>query len=199
MTNNNPYTIRYGNTQGELQFGYLFDNKLLSSVMLRNTNRDHHYIVLDTEGSREGWIRNRCPGTYAIKCGDKVQKDDWGFMVESINGDVIIKAPLGKIILEGVDIQLKATGGSNDTGNITLNAPNNINLTSGKNLNGNASAAINFISSGVTKVQGKNELELSGGTIDVVENSGSIANGYIPCMTKSAEEAGLGVMSLVGG
>lgn len=191
MTEANPYTIRYGNSQGELQLGHLFDDKLLSSVMLRNVNKENHYITLDNEGSRDGWIRNRCPGTYAIKCGDKTKKDSWGYVLETVNGDVVIKAPAGKIILEGVDIQLKATGGTNQTGNITINAPNNINFVSGKNINGNSAGAISFISSGVCKVQGKNELELSGGNVEVIESSGSLTNGYIPNMTKSAEEAGL--------
>lgn len=193
MTNVNPEVLRKGNNNGEIIFGYLFDNKLLSSVMVRNTNKEKHYISLDNEGTFEGWIRNRCPGTYGIKCGDKVKKDDWGFVVDCLNGDVIIKAPTGKIILEGVDIQLKATGGSNDTGNISINAPNNINLVSGKNITGSASAAISFISSGICKVQGKTELELSGSNVEVLESSGSVENGYIPCMTKSAEEAGLGL------
>jgi hypothetical protein len=191
MTEANPYTIRYGNSQGELQLGHLFDDKLLSSVMLRNVNKENHYITLDNEGPREGWIRNRCPGTYAIRCGDKVKKDDWGFVTHCLNGDIVIKADTGKIILEAVDIQLKATGGTNDTGNITINAPNNLNLVSGKNINGSCSAAISFISSGFCKIQGKNELELSGGNVEVLESSGSLTNGYIPCMTKSAEEAGL--------
>ena len=191
MTEANPYTIRYGNSQGELQLGHLFDDKLLSSIMLRNVNKENHYISLDTEGSRDGWTRNRCPGTYAIRCGDKVKKDDWGFVTHCLNGDIIIKADTGKIILEAVDIQLKATGGTNQTGNITINAPNNLNLVSGKNINGSSSGAISFISSGICKIQGKNELELSGGNVEVLESSGSLTNGYIPCMTKSAEEAGL--------
>lgn len=194
MTEANPYVVRYGNSQGELQLGHLFDDKLLSAVMLRNTNKENHYIALDQEGPREGWIRNRCPGTYAIKCGDKTKKDDWGFVTHCLNGDIIIKADTGKIILEAVDIQLKSTGGSNETGNITINAPNNLNLTSGKNITGTASAAISFISSGFCKIQGKSDLELSGSNIEVIESSGSILNGYIPCMTKSAEEAGLGVL-----
>lgn len=191
MTEANPYVVRYGNSQGELQLGHLFDDKLLSAVMLRNVNKEKHYIVLDTEGSRDGWIRNRCPGTYAIRCGDKVKKDDWGFVTHCLNGDIIIKADTGKIILEAVDIQLKATGGSNDTGNITINAPNNLNLTSGKNINGTSSAAISFISSGFCKIQGKNLLELSGGDIDMVEDSGSVTNGYIAPMSKTAEQVGL--------
>jgi hypothetical protein len=194
MTEANPYVVRYGNSQGELQLGHLFDDKLLSAAMLRNTNKENHYIVLDHEGPREGWIRNRCPGTYAIRCGDKVKKDDWGFVTHCLNGDIVIKADTGKIILEAVDIQLKATGGSNDTGNITINAPNNLNLTSGKNINGTSSAAISFISSGFCKIQGKSDLELSGSNVEVIESSGSVANGYIPGMTKSAEEAGLGVL-----
>lgn len=194
MTEANPYVVRYGNTQGEIQFGHLFDDKLLSAVMLRNVNKENHYITLDHEGARDGWIRNRCPGTYSIKCGDKTKKDDWGYLLETINGDIVIKAPAGKIILEGVDIQLKATGGSNETGNITINAPNNLNLTSGKNINGSSSAAISFISSGFCKIQGKSDLELSGSNVEVIESSGSVTNGYIPGMTKSAEEAGLGVL-----
>jgi hypothetical protein len=191
MTKANPYVIRYGNSQGDILFGHLFDNELLSAVMIRNVNKEKHYIALDTEGPRDGWIRNRCPGTYVVKCGDKVKKDDWGYLVESVNGDIIIKAPAGKIILEAVDIQLKATGGSNDTGNITINAPNNVNLISGKNINGSSAGAISFISSGVCKIQGKNELELSGGNIEMIESSGSLQNGYIPSMTKSADEVGL--------
>lgn len=191
MTEANPYVLRYGNDKGDLLFGYLFDNKLLSAAMLRNANKENHYISLDDEGTRDGWIRSRCPGTYAVKCGDKTKKDDWGFVTHCLNGDIVIKADNGKIILEGVDIQLKATGGSNDTGNITVNAPNNINLVAGKNINGSSSAAISFISSGACKIQGKNELELSGGNVEIIESSGSIANGYLPTMTKSAEEVGL--------
>lgn len=97
-----------------------------------------HYMSMDIDGPRAGWTLNRCPGPYEIMCASKTaglprldNEGGVGFFLLAENGDIIIRAPKGRIRLSAMDIDLDAKGvnGSRGTINIESNQSVNINTT----------------------------------------------------------------------
>ena len=46
----NAHALRYGNADGEIQFGHIHDDNEMSSVMLRDGDAFNHYISLEKTG-----------------------------------------------------------------------------------------------------------------------------------------------------
>ena len=46
----NAHALRYGNADGEIQFGHIHDDNEMSSVMLRNGDAFNHLITLEKTG-----------------------------------------------------------------------------------------------------------------------------------------------------
>ena len=69
-----------------------------------------HSFSLDNDGERKGWTCSTSPGNFQVECGsDNVEAQD-SLILESKNGNIIIKAHNGKIRLQGTDIELVAVG-----------------------------------------------------------------------------------------
>ena len=80
---------------------------------------------MDHDGQRPGYTTLTSPGTVAIKCGADLDTEQDGIFFNAENGDIDIIASNGKIRMVADDIELVAVG-SNDQGNIKLNASENI-------------------------------------------------------------------------
>jgi hypothetical protein len=166
----NSNTIRYGNKDGEIKFGHIHDDNEISAVMIRSGSDPKHYITLDATGNtqtgRKGGIINRCTGSYQVKCGDNVKSGStdgsFAFYVECENGDVVFKAPRGRIKFEAENIELLATGADNKNGIITLKSNEKVEILS-KNVEVNATSVAKFFSSGTCKVVGNAILDIYGG------------------------------------
>ena len=68
------------------------------------------------------------PGSFQVKAGDnaKVTDDnknnDAGITMDAVSGDIILRAPQGKIRIEAQDIELVANGYNGRTGYIALDS-----------------------------------------------------------------------------
>ena len=95
-----------------------------------------HRFYMDHDGQRPGYTTLTSPGTVAIKCGADLDTEQDGIFFNAENGDIDIIASNGKIRMVADDIELVAVG-SNDQGNIKLNASENI-IMDAKKLNDTA-------------------------------------------------------------
>lgn len=144
----NIHAHRVGSLDGELRFGNIDVNNTLSGVSLRNgfPFPVGHYLQMDSTGKLAGGTKNRCPGVYQIKCGD-YPTDGVGFVLHSVDGDIIIGAPSGRVRIFGETVDIIATGAGTLKGDINISANNNVNIN-GKQVNAKATAAMKFVSSG---------------------------------------------------
>jgi len=167
----NPYRIKYGQRDGEIKFGHLTYDRQIDACLIRNFMNWKHYIELCRTGdeSRKDGTIIRAPGSCQIKAGDNVGKGIPGVFVEAVSGDLILRAPSGKVRIEGLDIELNAIGATNETGNINLSANEKVILNAGQMVDISAIVAIKIASDKTVDVIGKTVLNLYGGMIDAAD------------------------------
>lgn len=170
----NYCTLYYGNKDGNIRFGHLHPNSedseqsnVTSSVMLQAYN-SLHYMSMDMDGNRTGWTLNRCPGTFEIKCNDNGEKV--GFYLESLYGDIILKAPNGRIRLEAPNIDIRADGKNNKNGVINIDSNESVNINT-KNFTLKSRASMKFLSSGQGEIVTNTSLKLVGGFVRCITSS----------------------------
>ena len=158
----NHHAIRYGNKDGELKFGHIHNDNVVSAFMVRSGYDPRHYMQMDADSKRTGWTINKAPGVYSIECGDDVDPNSIALYIHAVKGDIVIKASDGNVRLEGNNVQAIATGADNSNGVITLESNEKIELKS-KTIEANASAVAKFFSSGTCQVVGNAMLDIYGG------------------------------------
>ena len=147
----NYTAIQYGNDHGSISFGKVHKKgDVTSSVMLQGKDGRHRFYM-DHDGQRPGYTTLTSPGTVAIKCGMDLDTEQDGIFFNAENGDIDIIASNGKIRMVADDIELVAVG-SNDQGNIKLNASENIIMDAKK---------INCTAKNLLRLATPNTLELS--------------------------------------
>lgn len=138
----NSEAIRYGTLQGSIKFGHLhLDNEsrkqsaVTSGVFLQAFD-SRHYMSMDNDGVRKGWTLNRCPGTYQIKCATDIKGsmeggEQFGFVVFCENGDIVLRAPNGRIKMSALDIDIRAEGPNNTRGTVNIDSNQSVNVKTG--------------------------------------------------------------------
>ena len=123
VTEKNYHTIRYGTAEGEIQFGHLTQDNVLSGVMLRNGGSLKHYITMDATGDnhrKHGKIC-RSEGAFQIKAGDNVDEGSFGVFIEAVSGDLVLQAPSGKVRIIGQNVDIIASGSDGKNGVVNIN------------------------------------------------------------------------------
>lgn len=166
----NYNTVRYGTSDGEIQFGHMHTDGVTSAFSVRSAYDDLHYMQMDVDGDREGYTINRCPGVYQIQCGDYVKDDQPALFIEALNGDIIISAPNGRIRMQAENIDIIAKGPDNKNGNVIIDANEKIELRS-KNLETNQTAVCKLYSSGTIEAIGDGLMSIYGGLIESVDGA----------------------------
>ena len=131
-------SLQYGNRFGHLSFGSLnlagtggLEADVLSGVMLQAYN-SLHYVHMENDGIRKGWTMMRNPGVWEVRCADTVRPGDIGGYIHIENGDLVLKAPNGRIRLQAVDIDLRADGTNERTGYINIESNNTVSVKTGQ-------------------------------------------------------------------
>lgn len=139
---NNPESIAYGNKDGKIHFGYLYSANVnataasaIAGVHLQGYH-SLHYMSMMKNGPMQGSTINRCPGPYQIVCASEhagvIGKDEGtGFFLFAENGDVVIRAPNGRVRISGQDVDIRAEGVDTSRGAISLDSNQAINLNTG--------------------------------------------------------------------
>lgn len=137
-----PNYVKYGTAEGQLEFGHLhlgtegdLKSDVTSGVMLQAYD-SRHYMTMDIDGVRKGWTLNRSPGpTQTICASDDAgivgNEKGIGYFLLSENGDIVIRAPKGRIRLSALDIDIRADGTDNTRGTINLDSNQSVNIKTG--------------------------------------------------------------------
>ena len=160
----NFWAQEIGTQNGVLKFGALSPTgDVTSSVSITGLD-GRHFISLDEDGKRKGWTTMNAPGALQINAGEdllQISENPSGgrenkveqncIFMNAENGDIVIKARNGKIRLEGLDIEMVATGNSPE-GQFWVKANENIKMDS-KNITIDGTLSVNLVSSGVVHVR----------------------------------------------
>lgn len=180
--NFHPYYI--GTEHGRLSFGHVRDSNEISACMLQSgPDGGRHYIVMEETGSAEegtkGSTKSFCPGTFTVKSGKDIVNYPEGkdeprnipaIWYEAENGDIIIKAPRGRIKLEAESIELTAKGFDGRTGNILMDADDKIALNA-QIVDVKSRVSTKIFSESTVDMIGKGIMNIYGGLTDFADRS----------------------------
>ena len=177
----NYHTVRYGTRDGELQFGHIHKDNNESAVMLRSGHDFIHYISMDHTGNevRKHGTICRSPGSFQVKAGDnaKVTDDnknnDAGITMDAVSGDIILRAPRGKIKIQAQDIELIADGHNGKTGYVKIQGNDKVILKS-KSIDIRATETARFFSENKLDVIGNAIMNIYGGLVDMADGATAI-------------------------
>ena len=139
---------------GSLSFGGLSPSggDVTSSVELKALD-GRHFIDLTEDGVRKGWTTMNAPGAVQINAGEDLKKDQNGLFLNTENGDVVLRARNGKVRIEGLDVEISATGTSRE-GFFIVGANEDVKVDA-KNITLNGKNSLKLMSSGVLTLDGK--------------------------------------------
>ena len=180
--NFHPYYI--GTEHGRLSFGKIKKSNEISACMLQSgPDGGRHYITMDSTGDKENGIKGSTksfsPGTLTVKTGKDIENytppslkpnNIPAIWCEAENGDIIIKAPHGKIRLEAEDVIINANGFDGKSGNIVLDSNDKITLKS-QVIDINASVSTKIFSDKTVEVIGKGLMNIYGGLVDFADRT----------------------------
>ncbi len=164
--------IELGNDFGHIKFGHIFPNHTYAGVIVRNGaagQASEHYMTFMSSGKMKGGTINRCPGVYQIHCGE-TPVEDTSFVLNAAQGDIILRAPNGRIRMDARNVDIKATGNDNKSGIINIESNEKI-IVRSKNVEVNGDAVAKFLSSGTCELVGNSALNFYGGLIDCADSA----------------------------
>jgi hypothetical protein len=173
--------LQYGNRFGSIYFGGLnlagngdLEADVISGVSLQ-ANNSIHYVHMENDGPRKGWTLQRNPGVWEVKCADAVKEGEIGAMIHVENGDLVLKAPNGRIRLQAVDIDIRAEGFNEKTGYVNIESNNTVRVKTGQ-----------------FKVTSENGVSLfSPQAINIVSNTAmTLASNFVGGVTSAAAQFG---------
>ena len=177
----NYHTVRYGTRDGELQFGHIHKDNNESAVMLRSGHDFIHYISMDSTGNevRKHGTICRSPGSFQVKAGDNARvtddnkNNDAGITMDAVSGDIILRAPQGKIRIHAQDIELIADGYNGKTGYVRVEGNEKVILNS-KSVDIRAKETAKFFCENKLDIVGNAIMNIYGGLVDMADGATSI-------------------------
>ena len=161
----NYWAQEIGTQNGVIKFGALSpQGDVTCSVQIVGLD-GRHFINMDEDGKRKGWTTMNAPGAFQINAGEdliqinegggegrKNKVEQNGIFINAENGDVTIRARNGKLRLEGLDIEMVATGNSPE-GVCWVRANETIKLDS-KNVTIDGKQSFKLLSTGLLTIGG---------------------------------------------
>ena len=160
----NFWAQEIGTQNGVLKFGALSPTGDVTSSISLTALDARHFIAMDEDGKRKNWTTMNAPGAFQINAGEdllQVSENPSGgrenkveqncIFMNAENGDIVIKARNGKIRMEGLDIEMVATG-NDPEGNFWIKSNETIKLDS-KNITIDGTLSVNLVSTGVVHVR----------------------------------------------
>ena len=171
----NYESYRLGTKDGEIKFGHLSENQQIYSVYLNNYMTDSpHYIAMVQTGEMD-WQRDstlcRSSGSFAVIAGDRAKDGTPSIDLTANSGDIILKAPNGRIRLSAKDIELVSSGDTGETGNIRLKANEKIILDAGQIVDIHAKVSIKIVSDKDVETIARNVCNLIGNFVNMTDGS----------------------------
>ena len=169
------HTIRYGTAEGELQFGHICMDNVLSAVLLRSGSSLNHYISMDSTGGdhRKHGTICRSPGSFQVEAGENVTGDTPGVYINANSGDLVLKAPSGRVIITGENVNIIASGAGGDNGVVNIEGNEKV-LVKSQIVDVSSKASTKIVSEKTVDIIGKAILDIYGGFVDVADGATSI-------------------------
>ena len=178
----NFHMIRYGVAEGEIKFGHIHTDNVISACMLRSGFTYKHYITMDGPGGedfRKHSTTCRSPGAFQVKAGEGVPKNQPGIFLDAENGDIVIRAANGRVRIEGIDVDIRANGSDGKRGNVIIDA-NDAAIMKGQVVDVNAKASAKFFSEKSVEISGTTVVNIYGGFIDMADGATSVKGSKNP-------------------
>ncbi len=171
----NYHTIRYGTAEGEIQFGHITQDNVLSAVLLRNGGSLNHYISMDATGEphRKHGTICRSPGSFQVKAGDNVEDDVPGVYIEAKSGDLVLRAPSGRVRIEGINIDIVASGFDGKNGVVNINGNEKV-IVKSQTIDVSSKVSTKIFSEKTVDMIGRGILNMYGGLVDVADGATTI-------------------------
>lgn len=146
----NSNNVKYGTRDGAVEFGHLHlkaggkGECDVTSGFFAHGYDSRHYFTLDIEEPRKGWTTSNSPGPFQVRAaidGAGVSGagsplgDSWagaGIFLLAENGDIVLRAPKGRIRISALDIDIRAEGPNNNKGTINIDSNESVNIKTGK-------------------------------------------------------------------
>ena len=175
--NKNYHAYRLGTDHGEIKFGHIHDDDVLSGVLIRSgADAGRHYFQMDSSGSipqgRKGGTIFCCPGSFQIDCGEDVNKGIPAFKVNS-KGDVLINAPGQRVKIIAENIELIASGPDGKNGSIIIDANEKV-IIKAPIIDVRSKVSTKIFSEKTVTVCGKAILDIYGGLVDCADGATKI-------------------------
>ena len=169
------HTIRYGTAEGELQFGHICMDNVLSAVLLRSGSSLNHYISMDSTGDdhRKHGTICRSPGSFQVKAGDNVEDDVPGVYIEAKSGDLVLRAPSGRVRIEGINIDIIASGPDGQNGVVNINGNEKV-IVKSQTIDVSSKVSTKIFSEKTVDMIGRAILNMYGGLVDVADGATSV-------------------------
>jgi hypothetical protein len=175
-TKKNPYTYRKGTSDAEIKFGHCTADNEVEAAIIRSGYFHDHYISFGATGvdSRRGGTICKSPGSFQVKAGSKISEGDTGVFIKAENGNIHISAPSGNIILDARNVLIKATGDNDESGHVTVEGNNTVQIKgNGEGVDINGASSVKIASDKQVDVIGKTILNLYGNVLDCADGSSS--------------------------
>ena len=200
----NYHTVRYGTAEGEIKFGHLHRDNELSGVMLRSgaaSSKGNHYISLDSSGTKDRTNGTICssPGSFQVKAGYDLENQgskenkNIGIYMDAKNGDIVIRAPSGRIRMEAIDIDILATlGPNNEKGTVTINGNEKV-IVKAQTIDVSSKVNTKIFSEKTVECVGNGLLNIYGGFIDCADGATKVNGSKIVSKNEDNHRTGFGL------
>lgn len=176
----NYNTISWGQKDGSITFGSISKSGDVISDIHLQAEDGRHQITLDKNAPRKGWTSSTSPGNFQVLCGLDSNGEDDSMVLCAKNGNIVIRAINGRIRLEGLDIDIVATGPPADRGNILIKANEGVKVDC-KNLNMSATNSWKILTTGMGEIVANTTMKMYSsmirGVTDAVKNKDSKVGG----------------------
>ena len=160
----NYWAQEIGTQNGVIKFGAMSpDGDVTASVQIVGVD-GRHFITMEEDGARRYWTTMNAPGAFQINAGEdlavnnpdaegrKNKVNQNAIFINAENGDVTIRARNGKLRLEGLDIEMVATGNAPE-GVLWARANETLKLDS-KNITVDGKQSVKIVSTGLLVLTG---------------------------------------------
>ena len=131
------------------------------------------------KGARKNSTICRSSGPFKVEAGDECkittdnQENQAAIEMDAVSGDIILRAPQGKIRIEAQDIELVANGYNNRTGYIALDSNEKLILKS-KSVDIRATQTAKFFCENKLDIIGNAIMNIYGGLVDMADGATSV-------------------------
>jgi len=115
----------------------------------------------------------RSEGSFQVKAGDNVEDDVPGVYVEAVSGDLVLRAPSGRVRIEGVNIDILANGFDGENGVVNINSNEKVIIKS-QTIDVSSKVSTKIFSEKTVEVIGKAILNCYGGFFDCADGATSV-------------------------